>query len=88
MHKMISSSDLKIFDISHELWREYEWGNLNLSTLYKYRINKPQTLFIRPGGTTHRVVDSEGIVHCVPSVGIMGCVLRWKTPAGTPPVNF
>lgn len=77
-------SALKEFDISHELWREYEWDSRSVP----YRINNPVSLFLRPGGTTHRVVDSEGIVHCVPSVGIMGCVLRWKNPKGTPPVNF
>jgi len=76
--------ELKQFDISNEIWREYEWEGRS----YPYRIDKPKLLFIRPGGTTHRVVDSDGIVHCVPSVGVMGCVLRWKTPDGTPPVNF
>ena len=73
---------LKEFDISHERWREYDWGGR------KYRINKPKKLFIRDGGTTHRVVDSDGIAHCVPSVGVMGCVLRWYNGQDAPPVNF
>ena len=63
---------LKEFDISTEEWREYDWGDRI------YRIDKPQKLFIRLGGSTHRVVDSQGITHCIPSVGVMGCVLRWK----------
>jgi hypothetical protein len=53
-----------------------------------YRINNPKKLFVRDGGITHSVVDSEGIVHCVPTVGYLGCVLRWKNPDGEPPVNF
>lgn len=77
-------SELKRYDISPELWREYEWE----SRPVPYRIDRPKWLFLRPGGTTHRIVDSNNVVHCVPSVGIMGCVLRWKTPDGTPPVNF
>lgn len=76
--------ELKRFDISHELWREYEWE----SRTVPYRIVCPKWLFLRPGGTTHRVVDSDGVVHCVPSVGFMGCILRWKNPGGTPSVNF
>lgn len=73
---------LKEFDISHEMWREYDWcGRI-------YRINNPVTLYLRPGGSTHRVVDKDGIAHCVPSVGVMGCVLRWQNPSGEKPVNF
>jgi len=72
------------FDISKELWREYEW----VSTTKPYRIENPVTLFIRPCGSTHRVVDSNGIVHCVPSVGKMGCVLRWENKDKSKPVNF
>ena len=77
-------SELLEFDISHELWREYEWEGRSVP----YRIEVPQLLFLRPGGSTHRIVDSEGVAHCVPSVGVMGCVLRWKNPDDAPPVNF
>lgn len=77
---------LNQFDISHEEWRDYRWEWEGI--VYRYTIENPKTLYLRPGGTTHRVVDSDGIVHCVPSVGVMGCVLRWKNPDGTPPVNF
>jgi len=70
-------------DLSDEMWREYDWGGR------VYRINAPQLLvFRRDGGTTHRVVDSEGVIHCVPAVGHMGCVLRWKNKEGTDPVKF
>lgn len=75
-------SDLKEFDISSELWREYEYFGVT------YRIELPQKLFIRDGGTTHRVVDSEGIVHCPPVPGSYGCILRWKNKDPKVPVNF
>jgi hypothetical protein len=55
-----------------ETYREYDFqGRV-------YRIDNPVTLFTREGGTTHRVLDSEGIVHCLPIPGSHGCVLRWK----------
>lgn len=83
---------LKEFDISHELWREYDFfGGIKDSTgeiMRIYRINDPQKLFIRDGGKTHRVVDNKGVAHCVPTVGFLGCVLRWKNPDGEKLVNF
>jgi len=57
-----------------EEWREYDFYDR------VYRINNPVKIYV--GTTTHRVVDSEGIVHCVPKPGSYGCVLRWK-PIGT-----
>lgn len=76
------SEELKKLDISAELWREYDWdGRI-------YRIDNPVTLYIRPGGTTHRVVDASGVAHCIPSVGEHGCVLRWKNRSGIEPVQF
>lgn len=75
-------SDLQKFDISVEEWREYDFGGR------VYRITAPQTLFTRPGGSTHRVVDGAGIVHCLPSPGAEGCVLRWKSKDPLKPVDF
>jgi len=83
--------------IDGELWREYEWDEVRQDRAgilrrtgerVIYHIDGPLTLFIRPGGTTHRVVDSTGIAHCVPAVGLMGCIVRWKNPVGSKPVNF
>lgn len=83
--------------IDDELYREYEWDEVRqdengylsrTGDRVTYRISNPIALYIRPGGTTHRVVDSEGVAHCVPSVGIMGCVIRWKNPPDNDPVNF
>ena len=83
--------------IDQEIWREYEWDEIrqNKSGVLvrtgeriTYRIINPALLFIRPGGTTHRVVDVDGVAHCVPVVGLLGCVIRWKNPADCEPVNF
>jgi len=75
-------SELKKYDISTERWREYDWpGRV-------YRIDKPLILFCRLNGTTHRVVDGDGIVHCVPAPGVKGCVLRWQSKDSQTPVHF
>jgi hypothetical protein len=71
-------------DVSCELWREYDIPGRDKP----YRINTPQLLYLREGGTTHRVLDSEGVVHCVQTVGNGGCVLRWQNRPGTDPVAF
>lgn len=76
------TTELKKFDITDEEYREYDFGGR------VYRIVSPMELYIRPGGSTHRVVDATGVVHCVPSPGIQGCVLRWKTINTERPVIF
>lgn len=55
-----------------EEWREYDFAGR------VYRINLPVSVQFRAGGATHRVMDNDGIVHCVPAPGIGDCVLRWK----------
>jgi len=72
-------------DLSDEEWREYDWyydeeDPVKISR--QYRIDDPVFVYWRDGGTTHRVVDKEGIAHCVPVPGRMGCVLRWKNKSG------
>lgn len=69
-------------DLTDEVWREYDFGGR------VYVIKSPVRLYFRPGGTTHRVLDANGIVHCVPAPGERGCVLRWLTAPGKPPVAF
>lgn len=76
--------DLIERDISHEEWREYDM----VGRCQPYRISNPVRLFIRPGGSTHRVVDGDGVSHCIPFGGTSGTVLRWKNPSGTDPVRF
>jgi hypothetical protein len=80
--RKMASQKLEERNITTELWREYDFGGR------VYRIETPATLFYRIGGTTHRIVDSLGIAHCIPAPGINGCVLRWKNKDDTKPVNF
>jgi hypothetical protein len=75
---------LKKYDLTSEHWREYEFGPIGDRVVYK--INDPIALWI--GDTTHRVLDGDGIVHCVPVPGEKGCVLRWKVREGKEPVGF
>lgn len=57
-----------------EDWREYDIPG----RAAPYRIDNPMCVEFRSDSTTHRVTDSNGIVHCVPAPGHLGCVLRWK----------
>lgn len=74
--------ELKTGNLSLELWREYDFGGR------VYRINNPQEVHWRTGGSTHRVVDVDGTVHCVPAPGVEGCVLRWKPRDPKQPIQF
>lgn len=71
-------SEIKKHDLVDVLWREYDYGGRVV------RIEKPVAVFI--GETTHRVVDSTGVVWCVPAPGFHGCVVRWKKVDGVEPV--
>lgn len=67
-------------DLTHEAWRRYTW---NEGT---HEIRAPQRLWV--GTTTHRVLDSDGVVHCLPAPGERGCVLCWKPKDLSNPVQF
>jgi hypothetical protein len=75
---------LTLCDISREEWREYDFDGR------VYRIHSPIGLYLRmnPCGSTHRVVDCVGVVHCVPAIGMRGCILRWRSLDHNHPVNF
>jgi len=73
-------------DLRDEEYREYEFFNSH-GRLIVYRITQPHTLFMREGGTTHRVLDSNGIVHCLLGMN-SGTILRWKPKEGANPVAF
>jgi hypothetical protein len=75
-------SNLVTNSLTCEEYREYDFGGR------VYRINSPVTLTIRDGGETHRVLDAEGIVHCVPKPGVAGCVLRWKDHTDAAPESY
>lgn len=63
-------------DLADEVYREYEV----LGTGLVYRISDPVSLWYRNGGSTHRILDSSGVVHCVAfpaSLNGTPVVLRW-----------
>jgi hypothetical protein len=66
-------------DISDEVWREVE-----LSGGIKYRIDNPVRLIIRKGGSTHRVVDATGVVHCYAAPETGNSIIRWYTGKSNP----
>jgi len=76
------TNKLKEYDLTPEEYREYEFNG------YTYRIANPVKLFLREDGEMHRVLDSNGVVHCLPSPGKFNCVLRWKSKDPNKPVNF
>jgi hypothetical protein len=74
--------DLVRASLKSESYREYDFdGRI-------YRIENPVELVFRRGGSTHRIVDGDGVVHCLPGPGYRGCVLRWKNKDGYDPVEF
>ena len=73
---------LRLSNIECELWREYDFGGRT------YRISDPVGLYFREGGSTHRVVDSDGVAHCLPGPEYHGCAIRWVNRDSKRPVNF
>lgn len=73
-------SEIKNYKLDGVLWREYDFGGRVV------RIDSPVELWV--GKTTHRILDNDGIVWCVPAPGEYGCVLRWKKAEGVAPVKF
>lgn len=73
----------QVQDISMEEYREY----VHVPSGAVYRIDQPVALITRTGGTTHRVVTSSGLVHCVPFGGPSPYVLRWMN-CGSNPCQF
>jgi len=72
----VNDAGLIEVDVSHELWREYDFhGRI-------YRIQNPVKVLFRVGGSTHRVVDGNGTVYCVPGPGYRGCIIRWVMRPG------
>lgn len=86
--RMFEFSDLKpvnglsLSNLTDEVYREYDFGDR------VYRITNPVGLYMRPGGSTHRIVDDKGVTHCCPVPGSVGCVLRWKVKDGLHPCQF
>lgn len=80
--KTLLPSDYSQKDISSEEWREVECNGIT------YRIDNPTTLITRKGGSTHRVIDANGVVHCYAAPETGKTILRWKAKEGTAPVKF
>lgn len=76
-------SELKEHDLTCESWREYDMPG----RVEPYRIYSPVKLYTRPGGTTHRIVDINGKIHCIPFPG-NGTVLRWMPKDPENPAAF
>ena len=63
---------LVLGDLTDEQYREYDYGNRI------YRITNPIGVYFRLGGNTHRVIDADGVAHCVTFPGEnKSVVLRW-----------
>lgn len=69
-------------DLTGESYREYDFSGR------VYRIDNPKTLYYRVGGSTHRVVDANDVVHLVPGPGYRGCAIRWSPKNKSEPVQF
>lgn len=85
-------ADVKEYKLEGVIWREYEFmlefdGKFGLAPRV-YRIENPVLFYWAPGHTTHRVLDSEGVLHIVPAPGEKGCVMRQKKADGFPAVAF
>lgn len=81
------SEELQRFDLTAEVWREYEFID-DRGGLRVYHIDNPLALYWKDGSTTHRIEDSNGVVHCPPAPGHDGCVLRWLNRKDKPAVQF
>jgi hypothetical protein len=71
--------------IEDEIYREYEFLDTEAGQEPTvYHIDNPVALWV--GTTTHRVLDSDGVVHCVPfpKAGNIPVVLRWKSRTENP----
>ena len=79
---------MKSYDISKEMWREYKWVDPITGNFCSHRIENPKSLFYEKGHTTHRIVDSFNVAHCIPAVGYFGCIVFWKNIDESKPVNF
>jgi hypothetical protein len=80
-----NTGELKQYDLRCELYREYVIEGVAEA----YRIDGPVSLFIRPGGSTHRVEDSNGVVHCIPFGTGCTTILRWMNrPEAESPCQF
>ena len=80
-------SELKSEALEDYEWREYEWCDPKAEYGIRiYRISKPVRLYWRDGGSTHRILEDNGVVHIVPAPPVS--VIRYKKVDGAEPVKF
>jgi len=82
----LPASDYTVADISDEATRYYTFGTG--PNRYTHTVIQPRTLVFRAGGSTHRVIDADGVVHCVPAPGHHACVLTWVPKDPENPIQF
>ena len=73
---------LTLMNISDETVRTYYTMGVKV-----HEIVDPIAVYIRPGGTTHRVVDSTGLVHCVAFPNMGRTTFTWRNHDQTTPVK-
>jgi len=73
-------------DLKKELFRRYEWIDPVTGNLMLHEIQEPQVVYL--GNTTHRILDTNGLVHFVPSIGYFGCVLVTQNKDQSKPCNW
>lgn len=69
-----NKGDYVELDISDEVWRE-----VTLASGLVVRIDNPLKLLFRKGGTTHRVIAADGIVHCYADPSTGKSAVKWLT---------
>ena len=77
----MSKEEFFVGDLRDEEWREYHIEGRK----FPYRINRPVTLYMRKGGTGHRVLDADGIVHWIP---MKNTLITWKPKNINDPVKW
>jgi hypothetical protein len=77
----VLGDEYSIHTLETELYREYMLPNGR-----RYRIDDPQFLVVRKGGSTHRVICADGLTHCIPWEGLT--TLTWKNRDPLVPCEF
>ena len=73
-------------NLTKEAFRRYEWIDPVTKDTMMHEIKEPVALYL--GKTTHRILDTNGLVHFVPSVGYFGCVLLTENKDKSEPCTF
>lgn len=77
-----TESGFTVIEVAEE-WREYRFYERDSGARRSYWIDSPRRICIRPGGSTHRVLDADGVVHIVPAIGVLGCIVRCRPISGS-----